>query len=69
MRKFKRPINDNYRYYCYHCAYWTFVKDVGCAHIGVCNGVEGEPTEQDAYDGMCGLFKKHDNQRTVTKAD
>ena len=56
MKKFKRPKIDNFRHYCYECAHWTFIRDIGCAHEGVCNAIEGEPTEQDAYDKMCGLF-------------
>ena len=58
MKKFKRPKIDHYRHYCYECKHWTFIQDIGCAHIGECKAIDDEPTEQDAYDGMCGLFEK-----------
>lgn len=64
MKKFKRPKIDNFRNYCYECAHWTFIRDIGCAHEGVCNAIDGEPTEQDAYDKMCGLFC-HRTRRNV----
>ena len=58
MKKFKRPKIDNYRHYCYECKYWTFIRDVGCAHNGECNAILDRPSIQDAYDAMCGLFEK-----------
>ena len=64
MKRFKRPKIDDFRHYCYECAHWTFIRDIGCAHEGVCNAIEDEPTEQDAYDKMCGLFTKQGYKAT-----
>ena len=56
-RKFKRPRNDNFLHYCFECKYWTFIRDIGCAHEGRCDAIEDRPSEQDAYDKLCGLFE------------
>ena len=67
MKRFKRPKNDNFRHYCYECAHWTFIRDIGCAHEGVCRAIEDEPTEQDAYDKMCGLFTNKAIRPAITR--
>lgn len=56
--KFKKPKYGHYFHYCYECAFWKYQKSIGVAHIGVCNAIEQEPEEKDAYDPLCGLFKK-----------
>lgn len=57
-KKWPMPRNALFGHYCCHCTYWEFVKDIGCAHVGVCKAIEGEPTKQDAYDKPCGLWKE-----------
>lgn len=42
----------------YGCKHYAFERQVGCAYIGKCSAIEGEPTEADAYDPPCGLWEK-----------
>ena len=56
--KFKMPKNGHYTRYCFGCKHYTFKRQVGCAYLGTCYAIEGEPTEQDAYDPPCGLWEK-----------
>ena len=58
MKRWRRPRNGHFYRYCCDCAHWKHLRDVGCARLGICNAVEGEPTEQDAYDKPCGLWKE-----------
>lgn len=58
--KFKKPSNGHYFHYCYECQYYTFLRQVGCAYEGVCCAIGGEPTQQDAYDPPCGLWRKRE---------
>lgn len=48
--RFKKPKNGHYTCYCYGCKHYAFERQVGCAYIGTCSAIEGEPTEADAYD-------------------
>ena len=56
--RFKIPKNEHYTCYCYGCKHYAFERQVGCAYIGTCSAIEGEPTEADAYDPPCGLWEK-----------
>ena len=56
--RFKKPKNGHYTCYCYGCKHYAFERQVGCAYIGTCSAIEGEPTEADAYDPPCGLWEK-----------
>lgn len=56
--KFKKPKNGCYTRYCYQCKHYDFERQIGCAYIGKCKAIENEPTEQDAYDGACGLWER-----------
>lgn len=42
--------------YCYQCKHYEFEKQVGCAYLGKCKAID-PPTEADAYDPPCGLWK------------
>ena len=57
------PKNGAYDRYCCHCKHWTHIEDVGCAHIGACRAIDGEPTEQDAYDPPCGLWAEKGGEK------
>ena len=54
--KFRKPGNGHFSHYCYDCEHFTFLRKAGCAFIGRCDAIKGEPTEQDAYDPPCGLW-------------
>ena len=55
--KFKKPKNGHFNHYCYDCEHYTFERQIGCAYLGRCDAIEGEPSRQDAYDPPCGLWK------------
>lgn len=57
-KRWKMPRNRDFRDYCCHCGHWTWEKTLGCAYIGRCDAIKGEPKEKDAYDPLCGLFEK-----------
>lgn len=54
--RFKKPKYGAFNHYCYDCKHYKFERQVGCAYLGICNAIEDEPTEQDAYDPLCGLW-------------
>lgn len=58
IKSWPMPRNASFSHYCCHCKYWTFIRDIGCAHEGVCNAMDDEPTYQDAYDKPCGLWEE-----------
>lgn len=58
LKRWPMPRNAQFSHYCCHCVYWEFERDIGCAHLGVCRAVEGEPEERDAYDKPCELWKE-----------
>ena len=57
-KRWPRLKNDLFSRYCADCRHWNYLKSVGCAHIGVCQAIKDEPTEQDAYDTPCGLWER-----------
>lgn len=56
-RKWPMPKYGAFTRYCCHCRHWEFIRDVGCAHEGVCRAIVDDPTYQDAYDKPCGLWE------------
>ena len=67
--RFKIPKNGHYTCYCYGCKHYAFERQVGCAYIGTCSAIEGEPTETDAYDPPCGLWEKRGKKGKKGKKD
>lgn len=65
--RFKRPKSNHFSHYCYECKYYTFVRQVGCAYEGVCGAIKDEPSKQDAYDPLCGLFQEKRKKKEVSK--
>ena len=66
VMKFKKPKNGHFNHYCYDCEHYTFERQIGCAYLGRCDAIEGEPSRQDAYDPPCGLWKaKVKNKTTI----
>ena len=55
--KFKMPKYGAFNHYCGDCRHYKFREQVGCAYLGTCEAIEGDPTETDAYDPPCGLWK------------
>ena len=56
--KFRFPENGQFRHYCGDCKYFSFERQIGCENLGVCNAIKDEPTNTEAYQGMCGLWEK-----------
>ena len=54
--KIEKPKNGPFFQYCFECLHWEYIRTVGCADLGVCRAIRGEPTEEDAYGKPCGLF-------------
>jgi len=59
----KKPKNGHFTVYCYECRHWTFKQERGCAILGVCEAIKDMPTEQDAYDKPCGLWRRRERER------
>lgn len=57
MYKFRKPKHGAFYHYCGDCKYFEFREQIGCAYLGICTTIENEPTEQDAYDKPCGVWK------------
>ena len=58
--RFRYPKNGHFRHYCFDCEHYELKEQIGCAYIGICKLIKGEPTEQDAYDPMCGAWRKRE---------
>ena len=56
--KIPKPKNGHFTVYCYECQHWRFIYQRGAAIMGICEAIKDEPTEQDAYDKPCGLWRK-----------
>lgn len=56
--RFKKPKNGAFFRYCFECDHWEYRRSAGAAHLGICRGAAGEPTEEDAYGPPCGLFRR-----------
>ena len=52
--RFKRPKNGHFKYYCYMCKHYKFIRQIGCAYDGRCNI---DDTIVDAYNPCCFCFK------------
>ena len=52
--RFKKPKNGAFKYYCYMCKHYKFIRQVGAAYDGVC---DIDDMIVNAYNPFCFSFK------------